>query len=316
MNVLVLGSGVVGLTSAIRLQDAGFSVRIVTAALPSDTTSAKAAAIWYPYKAYPQARVLAWSKRTLDVFYDLAANPATGVSITSLFEGFDREVPEPWWIDAVRTFRRPTPAELPPGYSDGYVVDVPMIEAPFYLNYLLNRFVQGGGEVETVSEKIENISEVHKAGQPIVNCTGLGARALMDDNEVYPIRGQVVRVANPGLGSAFVDDYGPNAVSYIFPRSQDCVLGGTAEEHDWHLEEDPATTQRILDTARQLEPALYGVSVLDVQVGLRPARYAVRLEQDKYKDISVIHNYGHGGAGFTLSWGCADEVLTLLQTGL
>ena len=81
------------------------------------------------------------------------------------------------------------------------------------------------------------------------------------------------------------------------------------------MEEDQDLTQRILDWAGEMEPRLKGVEVLSVRVGLRPLRPTVRLEREVLADGSpVIHNYGHGGAGYTLSWGCAQDVLKLVES--
>ncbi len=314
MNAVVVGCGVIGLTSALRLQEAGFGVRIVTRALPQATTSAVAAAVWYPYKAYPLDRVLAWGRRTLDACYALARNPATGVSITTLVELFDKEVEDPWWKGAVRRFRHAATEELRPGYVDGYVVEAPLVETPVHLRYLRQRFEAGGGTIAVVSEGVSDLAALCGPGRLVVNCTGLGAGALCGDEAVYPIRGQVVRVRNPGLARCLADDEGPLALTYVVPRRHDVVLGGTAEAHDWRLAPDPATTQRILQNAARLEPRLRDPDILEVNVGLRPGRREVRLEIERLgPGGAVIHNYGHGGSGFTLAWGCADEVLALAR---
>ena len=111
---------------------------------------------------------------------------------------------------------------------------------------------------------------------------------------------------------AFMDQQGPYALAYTLFRSHDCILGGTSGENDWNLEPDPATAERILRNCQQLEPALNDAEILEHVVGLRPGRKAVRLELEPISErCAVIHNYGHGGAGFTLSWGCAQEVAEL-----
>jgi D-amino-acid oxidase len=78
------------------------------------------------------------------------------------------------------------------------------------------------------------------------------------------------------------------------------------------LEINPQTAQEILEKCRLLEPALSQAAILGHAVGLRPGRREVRLELEWLAGgRAVIHNYGHGGAGFTLSWGCAREVVEL-----
>ena len=132
---------------------------------------------------------------------------------------------------------------------------------------------------------------------------------------MQPIRGQVVRVRNPGLERFVLDEENPDGVTYIVPRSADCILGGTAEEGEWDLEPDPKTAAGILRRCTDVEPRLMGVEILQHKVGLRPGRPEIRLErEDCY--VPRIHNYGHGGSGITLSWGCAQETLRLVEEAL
>ena len=144
-----------------------------------------------------------------------------------------------------------------------------------------------------------------------IRCSGLGARELVGDRSMVPIRGQVVRVAQVGLERFVFDDHGPGGVTYIVPRMSDCILGGTDQEHDERLAPDPATAEAILARCIALEPRLAHAAILEHKVGLRPGRPAVRLGAEQGGQTLVIHNYGHGGAGVTLSWGCADEVARL-----
>jgi D-amino-acid oxidase len=100
--------------------------------------------------------------------------------------------------------------------------------------------------------------------------------------------------------------------TYIFPRSDGCILGGTAQKDNWSLAVDPATAADIRARCEQIEPTLHDAEVLAQLVGLRPGRHEVRLEVEHIgQRQAVIHNYGHGGAGVTLSWGCAAEVVQL-----
>ena len=92
------------------------------------------------------------------------------------------------------------------------------------------------------------------------------------------------------------------------PREHDIVVGGTDQEGEWSRTPSPETAAEILQRATRLVPALRGARVLRHKVGLRPVRPAVRLERAG----DVVHCYGHGGAGVTLSWGCAEEVVALV----
>jgi D-amino-acid oxidase len=119
------------------------------------------------------------------------------------------------------------------------------------------------------------------------------------------VRGQVVVVEQIGLEEWWLAEEGP---TYVVPRSTDIVLGGTEDVGEWDRRPSADVAADILRRATDLVPELDGARVLRHKVGLRPARPAVRLERVG----GVIHCYGHGGAGVTLSWGCADEVLALV----
>jgi D-amino-acid oxidase len=306
----IIGCGVSGLTCGIRLLEAGFAVTIVARDLPPDTTSNVAAAIWYPYKAFPEDRVLDWGRITLDEFYRLMDTPESGISAVTLLEVLDQPTPDPWWKGVVRSFHRTPADQLPPGYQDGYTVEVPLIETPIYMRYLKKRFEDSGGKIE--QRTITSLAELSAESRLIVNCAGLGAREVVGDVGVYPLRGQIIRVKRLPDTRCWIDEQGHNALMYIVPRSDDCILGGTSEEGDWSLEVNPDTAADILRKCQQFEPALKDAAILEHRVGLRPGRKEVRLELEQVgENCAVIHNYGHGGAGFTLSWGCADEVAQL-----
>ena len=311
MEALVIGAGVSGLSTAILLQETGWSVRIWAADQLRQTTSSVAAALWYPYKAYPENLVLEWGRRTYDMLATLTADPATGVVLREGIELRRQPVPDPWWRAAVPHFRRPDPAELPPGYRDGYVFTVPIIEMPVYLRYLTERFITAGGAIE--QRDLRALTEATAACALVVDCAGLGARKLVRDALLQPIRGQIVRVRNPGLTRFVLDEEHPAGVTYIVPRTTDCILGGTAVEDDWDTRPDPAIAADILERCIALEPRLAEAEVLEHKVGLRPGRPVVRLEREIINGATVVHNYGHGGSGVTLSWGCAEEVVRLVR---
>jgi D-amino-acid oxidase len=315
MEILVLGCGVSGLTSGIALQRAGHHVTIWTKALPPNTTSNVAAAVWYPYKAFPIERVTAWGAQAYSVFRDLARVEGAGVAMAEVLEVRDAPGPDPWWAGAVDGFRHARPDELPPGYGDGYVFAAPVMDMPVYLDYLVSEFHTASGGPITQREVVR-LDELPAAYPVVVNCTGLGARELCADSDLHPSRGQVARVRHNGFRRVLLDDVGPNKVAYIVPRIHDIVLGGVDEEHNESTAVDPHQTESILRRCAALAPAFADLSpadVVSVACGLRPVRSSVRLEAEPLGDGRVvIHNYGHGGAGVTLSWGCARDVVDLV----
>ncbi|MDF2702868.1 MAG: D-amino acid oxidase, partial [Rubrobacteraceae bacterium] len=278
------------------------------------TTSSVAAALWMPYKAYPEDRVLAWGRETFEVFEDLSRFPESGVRMREGVEIWHQKVPEPWWTSAVPDVRRCEQDELPPGYTDGHIFTAPVIEMPVYLGYLLDRFTGSGGRVE--HNVVSSLDEIEGA-RVVVNCAGLGARELVGDSSMKPIRGQILRVRNPGLERFMLDEANPEGITYVIPRSEDCILGGTSEDGEWSTEPDPQTAAAILKRCTKLEPRLAEAGVLEHKVGLRPGRPEIRLEKEHVPHAPPrIHNYGHGGSGVTLSWGCAEETLHLVRQAL
>jgi D-amino-acid oxidase len=144
-DAVVAGCGVIGLTAAICLREAGVDAEIVAAELPPGTTSSVAAAIWYPYRAYPEDRVLSWGSRTFEVFEELSGTPESGVLMREGVEIWRQPVADPWWAGAVPHVRRCGDDELPPGYRDGLAFLAPVVEMPIYLKYLMGRFSAAGG---------------------------------------------------------------------------------------------------------------------------------------------------------------------------
>lgn len=147
----------------------------------------------------------------------------------------------------------------------------------------------------------------------VVLATGIGARELPGDPAMSPVRGQVVRVRAPAVQRWVLDEGHPEGLVYVVPRVDDVVCGGVDEPGAESQSPDPDTAWRILARCTDTVAELAGAEVVGHAVGLRPYRHSVRLERDP-TDPAVVHCYGHGGAGVTLSWGCADEV-TALVTG-
>ncbi|MDE0776863.1 MAG: FAD-dependent oxidoreductase [Nocardioides sp.] len=300
-RVIVVGAGVIGLTCAVRLLEEGHRVDVVARDLPGETTSVVAAAIWYPYRAWPQERVLAWGARTYEVFSTLAttvdpAGSGHGVALVAGTEVMTEATPDPWWAGAVESLTR---SAAPEGYRDAWTFATPIIEMPLYLRWLAARVERLGGTLTRL-----NLSALPTGGDLVVNTSGLGARLLGADASVAPVAGQVLYVEQVGLDRWWLDGAGP---TYVVPRSRDIVVGGTADEGEWSRTPSPETAEAILRRASRLVPDLLQARVLRHKVGLRPARPSVRLEREG----RIIHCYGHGGAGVTLSWGCADEVAGL-----
>jgi D-amino-acid oxidase len=195
-------------------------------------------------------------------------------------------------------------------FKSGFALTAPLMDTTIYLDYLAMRFRNAGGSING-NVHFEQLKEVDREFDLVINCAGIGARNLVRDFNLEPHRGQVAIVPRiDGLTCAIVCDDAP--LMYAIPRTNDCVFGGTNDVSE-NLAADPATTSQIVaECCRVLN--IDKPRVLAERVGLRPFRKSgVRLEREQLRDgRTVIHNYGHGGAGFTLSWGCAEEVFSPL----
>jgi D-amino-acid oxidase len=308
VRVIVVGAGVLGLSSALRLAERGHDVAVLARDLPLETTSAVAAALWYPYRALPREAVTRWSAATYAELSRLAnEEPGCGVAVrwgTSLFSG---PVTTPWWRDAVPRLDPLT--TVPDGFAGGWRLPVPVADMSVYLPWLVARLA---ALRVTITRSWLAALPPPSRDVAVVNCSGLAARALAGDDSVTPVRGQVVLVEQVGLEEWTLAEAGEADLLYVVPREKVVVVGGTATEGAYEPRPDPATADAILTRARALVPELARAAVLGHRVGLRPARPAVRLEAERVGEGTIVHCYGHGGAGVTLSWGCADDVADLV----
>ncbi|HEX6446471.1 MAG TPA: FAD-dependent oxidoreductase [Streptosporangiales bacterium] len=309
MRAIVVGAGVLGLSCATRLLEAGYDVDVIARDLPPETTSMAAAAIWYPYLAYPRDRVVGWSARTFDELRRLASDePDSGVRMRWGTELLRDPQDDPWWREAVSGFRRL--AAPPDGFRDGWRFGTPIVDMPTYLPWLAQRIEKAGGRITRMA-----LPALPNRAPLVVNCSGIAARSLVGDESIGPVRGQVAYVSQVGLTEWLLEESDEVLPIYVVPRLNDIVVGGTAQPGDWNRRPDPDLAARILDRARALVPELRDATVLGHRVGLRPVRPTVRLETEHNADGGlVVHCYGHGGAGVTLSWGCADEVVERVRS--
>jgi D-amino-acid oxidase len=315
-GAVVVGAGVIGLTTGICLAEAGMAVQILASRPPAGTTSAVAGAIWGPHLVEDSPRVARWGELTLAVLREQARDPATGVRVAGGVQAFRGHAAPaaPGWLALLDGARPARPAELPAGFTAGWYYRAPLVHMPTYLGYLADRFAEAGGRIrEGTAAALPDVARDAGAGL-VVNCAGVAARELAGDPSVTPVRGQAVVVANPGITDFFIGEASEAAeLVYVFPHGEVAVLGGTTQAGSSDLAPDPAVTERILRDAAAVEPRLRGARVLGHRVGLRPYRPQVRLETAPAApgEPLVVHNYGHGGAGVTLSWGCARDVAAL-----
>ncbi|KAL6055435.1 D-aspartate oxidase-like [Balamuthia mandrillaris] len=320
-KILVLGAGIIGLTTATLLQRHGYDVTIWAKEIPPNTTSNVAGGLICPYISFPKDKVLRWTTETMRVFGEPQNEPF--VTRQSFYEHFEAPTADPEW-SVVIPVTRLVPKERAKDCIDGIRAESLVVEVDAYLQHLLDQFGESGGTL--VLTTVHHIGDALQHFDIVCNCTGFGSRWLLNDDKLVPVRGQVLRVKQQGLCHTASKE-SPENISYFISRKNDIVLGGTAQYHNLNLSADPADTQRILKGCWELEPSLRDCSILEVRVGLRPSRSEIRLEaeevvEDRKKEGEekqkkrrkfVVHNYGHGGSGWTLCWGCAKEVLALVN---
>ena len=311
-SVAIVGAGVSGLTCGVFFAEHGFQTAIFAEQIGQQTTSGAAAALWFPYDAGPADKVIPWALASYKVLVDLIKDSRTGVSMIELRQysrAGDISIPD-WAHPFVMSSEAETSLDISASaFSSGFSLNVPLMDTTIYLDYLADRFQKAGGAINE-GVHFEKLEDVDPKFGVVINCAGIGARDLVHDVDLEPHRGQVAIVPKIGnLNCAIVCDDAP--LVYAIPRTNDCVFGGTNQISD-NLDVDPTSTSRIVaECSRVLK--IENPRVLTERVGLRPFRKSgVRLECGKLRGgRTAIHNYGHGGSGFTLSWGCAENVFTI-----
>ncbi|MFI5896948.1 FAD-dependent oxidoreductase [Actinoplanes sp. NPDC051513] len=299
-DVIVVGGGVIGLTAAVRLQERGAKVTVWAADEPAETVSSLAAAVWYPTRTDADPRVLRWAAETYAEFRRQIEEGVPGTLLRRtrmLLRHPNAELP--WWAPAAGHVEL-RGAQHP--YTNALIFEAPLAEMPVYLGWLRQKV----GNIER--RRVASLDEATAEAPIVVNATGLAAGRLCGDAKVHPVRGHVVIAQNPGLDESVRDEENPAGVTYVHPRSTDVVLGGSFDDARGDTDPDPAEAAAIVARATALVPQLTGARVLRDYIGLRPVRTGgARVEREG----NIVHAYGHGGAGMTLSWGCADEVARL-----
>src|SRR2546430_1499127 len=209
LDVVVVGAGVVGLTSALRIRQAGARVALVTAVPTELTTSAIAAAVWYPTQLAGEPEVLGWARRGYAVLAAQARRRVGGVALRPTRMLWRTAVTEPpWWAPAVPDLAELAPTQVPAPYAGGWRFCAPVAAMPGYLTWLSGQVRQAG--ITTVNRRLGSLADVGALAPVVVNATGLAARELCADPDLYPVRGQLVLVENPGLTESVRDQDNPD----------------------------------------------------------------------------------------------------------
>ncbi|PKU46031.1 d-aspartate oxidase [Limosa lapponica baueri] len=307
-KVAVVGAGLVGLSTALCIAETcpSCSITVLSDQFSPNTTSDTAAGILIPH-TYPGTPIHVqkqWFKETFAYLFAIsnsAEASEAGIHLVSGWQVFKNTPKEeiPFWSDIVLGFRLMSKAELQkfPQHQFGQAFTTLRCDCPPYLLWLEKR----------------NIC-LHMGDALTLRSPGSRIHTGIDMKKLFPVRGQVLRVHAPWVKNFIRDGDG---LTYIFPGIHRVTLGGTREKENWNLTPDPGTTEDIFDRCCSLEPSLRGAQDIEVKVGLRPSRQHVRLQREVLSQggvkLPVVHNYGHGGGGFSVHRGTAKEAARLVR---
>ncbi|CAD5118599.1 DgyrCDS7285 [Dimorphilus gyrociliatus] len=325
LKVKVIGAGVIGLSTALRIQQIlpHAKVTVLADKFGLETTSDGAAGIYRPtlslMKGNDLNKVKRWCKDSWNRYDQLARSKEAreaGLSTISGYHFYDEEYAKNYdffYKDIVYQFRQCTPKEMSMfGNSQpcGVAYTTNLIECRWYLPFLAKQFTANGGKI--VKRRLSSLSEVADDSDIIVNCSGFGSRDLIGDKTMVPIRGQMIRAKAPWIKNFVFSGH----TSWVIPGRETVIVGGTRQVNDTDFTIRAEDTDSLWENGVKLVPSLAGGQKEWVWVGFRPHRSPIRLERDTYKhgnkQIPLIHNYGHGGNGVSLSWGCAIEAAELV----
>ncbi|PSN66642.1 FAD dependent oxidoreductase [Corynespora cassiicola Philippines] len=346
-HFLVLGAGVIGLTSALALRAAhpSATITIVAKHFPGDRSieycSPWAGANWCSF-ANDNGPLEKYDRVTFDKFAELADKvPEAGIERQAMWGVFDAPIEETgilsegtgkvWYDELVGGMRELTRGELPEGAVFG--LEFPStfrINTGIYLLWLqhqvlTHRITQIRRHYPSLTSLLSDFPQT----TALVNCSALGSLTLSDvhDQNLYPCRGQTVLVAEPKVPLQRMYFRSPARVNpktnYVFPRALGggVVLGGSRQDGDWRAEPDMQLAEEIVEECCRLAPELgkpEELQIISHNVGLRPSRKGgPRIELERWANgVPVVHNYGHAGAGYQASWGVAKRVVELVQKAL
>ncbi|GAA5801758.1 hypothetical protein HPULCUR_007210 [Helicostylum pulchrum] len=333
-KVNVIGAGVIGLTTALLLQQKGYDVTIIASEFPGDKhiqyTSPCAGARWKTLAPNSDLRLQRYDAVSFKFFWELAKSNAAeaGIMVVSAFDYYQEKPTEdqldPWWKNLVPTFQFIDQAELPEDISFGYYYTTIVINPSVYLPWLMKQFLNMGGKCQ--KKTIYSISEVVDDVDLVVNCTGVRSKELFADKDLVATRGHNLLVKAPHIRQTMSMET-KSSYTYIIPRSDGTViLGTTKEDSNSTYQVNDKTVIDILRRAIKCCPELSmkgldGLPVLENIVGLRPTRKGGPRIQNEFhisssgKKTLITHNYGHGGSGFQSSWGSCQDAVQLVREG-
>ncbi|KAK6645559.1 hypothetical protein RUM43_001836 [Polyplax serrata] len=318
MKFGVLGAGVIGLSTGLELQKQypNASVTLIAEKFNRETTSDVAAGIFRPgpsFSTHSEDDTRYVIEESFKHYDEIRRNHdplLTGVSEVSgyIFSSDNPSIVENELIQhIVPLYRKATEEELkicPGNWNFGSFFTTVLTECRRYLPWCLHRFQENHGQV--IETKIGSFNDLSEYNFDVVfNCSGFGAKSLLKDRKLVPIRGQVIKVSAPWIKNFFYADYD----TYVIPGLDGVTLGGCRNYDGYDTNLSRHDSAAIWERCTRLVPSLMNCTIERECVGLRPHRDPVRIEteliQTKSKPIKCVHNYGHGGYGVTTAPGSA-----------
>ena len=311
-RVVVVGAGVIGLSCAVLLAEAGYDTNVLARELPRETFSAHSPGLWLPHDLPHTPRNARWAAQTLTALTALEGTTGAGVRLLAGDVLARRPTAAPGWARLLPDAIVPEPLAAPvPGFEAGWSLQVPAVDLPTYLAWLADRLDRAGGTLTRMP-----LAALPERGI-VVNCAGVAARALARDWSVRPARTAVAVVENPGQQRWILDEEDPTDPLLAIPHRDRVLISAGSQVDEWDTTPDPDEPARLLLRAGQVDPRLARARVVTQRVSLAGLRDDVRLEVfsggKKTPERVLVHCYGHRGAGLTLSWGCAREVLRRVE---
>ncbi|XP_059062066.1 D-amino-acid oxidase [Achroia grisella] len=322
VKIGVIGGGINGFSSAVRIKERfkDADVVLISEEFSPNTTGDGSGGLWYPYLCgnTPEHLLMKWGIETYRFIHGLWREGGYDVNLMPMYSLYKHKerFSRPQWASKVFGYQELREKQLiylselySSAYSAGETFSTFVVLPSSMINYMQSRFKNMNGKV--VKAKVTSLNDdILRDYDVIINCTGLGSRYIVPDNAVFPIRGQIAKVSAPWINHTIIDNDREN---YIIPNVNICVLGGTHQENNYNRQINEQDRQTIMSGCQEIIPSLQHAQLVNHWVGLRPGRTEVRLEKEVKDGKLYIHNYGHGGSGLTLFWGCASDVVNLLE---
>lgn len=314
-NIVIIGAGIIGITTAITLLEQKYTVTVISKDEPFATNSDAAVASWHPpsdRRPFLQ-RLCLESLTKFDALSKVVGSGVSWITVVKYMKD-QNSYKENLWMKQVEIA-----AEFPKSvvkselYPYRIMLKVPLANVNLYRPFLLKSFEDLGGKLER--RKVEDLDELVDSYGAIINCTGWEARYLLDDPRIHPVRGQTVILEVPANYKTPIS-FGTghlNAYAIFRAESHDCVIGASYKVNDCKTAVSQKESSEIFAKVSGFIPDIKNFKIKQEKVGLRCGRWDVCIKSERRAKALLVHCYGHNSSGFSSSWASAGEVLKLCQ---